>query len=74
MIKLTETRDGLALRTCNNAERVLALQHHGCVAREALIVAEQAIRQTKNAYLEGFLPDIADIIDVINEEIERTRR
>ena len=71
--KLIETDEGFAFAT-NNAELVLATQHHGCVAREALIVAEQAIRQSRNDYLIGLLPDLADMIDVVVEEVERSRR
>ena len=72
MIKLIETDEGFAFAT-SNAELKLATQHHGCVAREALIVAEDALRKSRNDYLVGMLPEIGDLIDVINEELERNR-
>ena len=55
---------------CDANHRALLLQHHGRGAVRLLLEVETHIRESKNDYLAGELQTIAELIEVIEEEIE----
>lgn len=55
---------------CDANHRVLLLQHHGRGAVRLLLEVETHIRESKSDFLAGELQTIAELIEVIEEEIE----
>ncbi len=55
---------------CTAPHRKLLLQHHGRAAVRLLLEVESHIRESKSDYLAGELEGIAEVIEVIEEEIE----
>lgn len=55
---------------CNANWRKLLLQHHGRSAVRLLLEVETHIRESKNDFLAGELPVIAELIEAFEEEID----